>query len=86
MWRNFFTLLLQDLLLLFVNKSDNFANKNEEFYNPTIKKVLVTINGILHQLFAAGIQARDIYSELKKYFWKKNSDVTWDEFLTTKYG
>ena len=29
-----------------------FANKNEEFYNPSIKKVLVTINGISHQLFA----------------------------------
>ena len=39
-----------------------------------------------HKPFAAGLQARDIYPELKKYFYKKNSDVTWEEFLTTKFG
>ena len=59
---------LQRLLLLFLDKRDDFANKNEEFYNPSIKKILTTITGIPHQLFAAGLQARDIYLELKKYF------------------
>ena len=39
-----------------------------------------------HQLFAAGLQARDIYPELKKDFYKENSNVTWEEFLTTKFG
>ena len=39
-----------------------------------------------HQLFAAGLQARDIYPELKKYFYKENSSVTWEDFLTTKFG
>ena len=39
-----------------------------------------------HQLFAAGLQARDIYPELEKYFYKENSDVTLEEFLTTKFG
>ena len=77
---------LQGLLLLFLDKRDDFANKNEEFYNPSIKKILVTINGMPHQLFAAGLQARDIYPELKKYFYKENSNVTWEEFLTTKFG
>ena len=28
----------QGLLLLFFDKRDDFANKNEEFYNPSIKK------------------------------------------------
>ena len=68
---------LQGLLLLFLDKRMDFANNNEEFYNPSIKKILVTINGMPHQLFAAGLQARDIYPELKKYFYKENSDVTW---------
>ena len=77
---------LQGLLLLFLDKRDDFANKNEEFYNPSIKKILVTINGMPHQLFAAGLQARDIYPELKKYFYKENPNVTWEEFLTTKFG
>ena len=29
---------LQGLLLLFLDKHDDFAKKNEEFYNPSIKK------------------------------------------------
>ena len=64
---------LQGLLLLFLDKRDDFANKNEEFYNPSIKKILVTINGMPHQLFAAVLQARHIYPELKKYFYKSVS-------------
>ena len=59
---------LQGLLLLFLDKSGDFANKNEEFYNPSIKKILLTINGMPHQLFAAGLQAREIYPELGKDF------------------
>ena len=39
-----------------------------------------------HQLFAAGLQARDIYPDPRKYFYKQKSDVTWEEFLTTKFG
>ena len=77
---------LQDVLLLFLDKRDDFANKNEEFYNTSIKTISTTINGMPHQLFAAGLQARDIYPELKKYFYKENSNVTWEEFLTTKFG
>ena len=76
---------MQGLLLLFIDKRDHLANKNEEFYNPNIKKVLVTINGMPHQLFAAGLQARGIYPELKKYFYEEHSDVTWEEFLTIKF-
>ena len=77
---------LQGLLLLFLDKSDDFANKNEECYNPSIKKILTTINGMPYQLFAAGLQAGDIYPELKKYFYKEHYNVTWEEFLTTKFG
>ena len=39
-----------------------------------------------HQLFVAGLPARDIYPELKKYFYKEHSNLTWEEFLTTKFG
>ena len=59
---------LQGLLLLFLDKHDDFANKNEEFYNPSIKKILVAINGMPHQLHTGGLGARDIYPELKKIF------------------
>ena len=74
---------LQGLLLLFLDRRDDFANKNEEFYNPSINKISVMINGTSLQLYRHGLQARDIYPELKKYFYKENSDVTWEGFLTT---
>ena len=77
---------LQGLLLLFLDKRDDFANKNEEFYNPSIKKILTTINGMPHQLFVAGLQVRVVYPELRKYFYREHSNVTWKEFLTTKFG
>ena len=49
-------------------------------------QLIFTINGMLHQLFAAGLQVRDIYPGLKKYFYKVHSNVTWEEFLTTIFG
>ena len=73
---------LRGLLLLFLDKRDDFTNNNEEFYNPSIKKLLVTINGMPHQFFAAELQAREIYPELKQYFYEKNSDVTWEDFFS----
>ena len=39
-----------------------------------------------HKLFATGLQAREIYQELKKYFYKENSDVTCKDFLKTKFA
>ena len=38
-----------------------------------------------HQLYAGGLQARDSYPELRKYFYKEHSDMTWEEFLATKF-
>ena len=48
------------LTVTICDKSDDFANKNEEFHNPSIKKNVTTINGMPHQLFAAGLLAWDI--------------------------
>ena len=38
-----------------------------------------------HQLFVAELQARDIYPEIKKYFYWEYSNVTQEEFLTTEF-
>ena len=54
---------LQGLRLLFLDKCDDFASKNKEFYNPTTKNVRALINGML---LAAGIQTKDIIPEPKK--------------------
>ena len=69
-----------------LDKRDDFANKNEELYYPSIKKVLITVNCMPHQLFAARLQAREIYQELNKYFYRENCDVECKDFLTTKFG
>ena len=39
-----------------------------------------------HQLFAASLQPRHLYHALKKDFYQEHSNVTWEEFLTTKFG
>ena len=62
---------LQVLLVLFLENRDDFANKNEEFYNPSINKISVMTNGISLQFYKAGLQATDIYPELRKKFIKK---------------
>ena len=53
-----------------------------------MKKFIVqaSSNGMTHQFFAAWLKAMDIYPELKKYFYQENSNVTWEDFLTTKFG
>ena len=76
---------LQGSLLLFFDKCDDFVNKNEKFYNPRITKILTMINGMPHELFAAGLQARDIYPEIKKYFYREHSNVTWENFWQQKF-
>ena len=73
--------LLQGLLLLFIDKRDDFANKNEEFYNPSIRNILITINGCITNSLQL-----DYSLEIFTQSYKENSDVTLEEFLTTKFG
>ena len=49
---------LQTLILLFLDKRDDFAHKNEKNNNLSIKKDLTAINGMPHQLFEVSLQAR----------------------------
>ena len=39
-----------------------------------------------HQVLAANIRDRDIYPELKRYFYKEQSNVRWEDFQATKRG
>ena len=43
--------------------------------------LLITINYMLHQLSAAGLQIKDIYLE---QFYSEHSNVTWEEFFNGK--
>ena len=77
---------LQGVLLLFKDTQTDFAYKNEEFYNPTFTKILVTIDGDTHQIYKGGLLPKDIYSEVKRYFHHQHSDVDFEQFLTTKFA
>ena len=74
------------LTVTIFDKRDEVTNKNEDFHNSTLQNVLTTINGMPHQLFAADLKARDKVPELKKCFYKKQANVAWEDFLTTKFG
>ena len=59
--------------------------KMKSFTIQALKKALITINGVPHELFAAGLKARGICLELSKHSYKENSDMTWEQFLTTNF-
>ena len=77
---------LQGVLLLFKDTQTDFAYKNEEFYNPTFKKILITIDDNPYQVYKGGVLPKDIYTEVKRYFHQKHSDVNFEQFLTTKFA
>ena len=59
---------LGELLLLFINKRDDFGNKNEELYNPSIKKILTAINEMPHQPFCSWPAGHEHLPRVKKVF------------------
>ena len=59
---------LQGLLLIFLDKLDDFANKNKKFYNPSIKKILVTINGMPEAALCGWITGMENLSRAEKIF------------------
>ena len=59
---------LQGLLLLFPDKSDDFANKSEEFYNLRVKKILTTINEMPLSTFCSWLTGQRYLPRAKKYF------------------
>ena len=65
---------LQGILLFFLEDRNDFDNKVENFYNPTIKKVNITIDGDPHQISKVSILPRNMYPEICKKFYQENSN------------
>ena len=76
------------MLLLLLEDQTDFVYKVEKFYNPTIKKVNVTIDGTPNKIFKESILPRNMYPEegICKRFYQNDSDVSLEEYFTTKYG
>ena len=61
---------LKGVLLIFTKKisSTKFSSDTEEFFNPTIIKVEVTVEGVPNELYAQNMEYRHQYDEVLKLF------------------
>ena len=61
---------LKDVLLIFTKEGSatKLNRHNEEFYNPKITKVEVTVEGSPNELYAQNMEYRHQYDEIMKHF------------------
>ena len=61
---------LKGVLLIFTQErsATKFARDTEEFYNPKIMKVEVTVEGVPNELYAQNMEYRQQYDEIVKHF------------------
>ena len=59
---------LKGILLLFINPYAAGARNTENFFNPDITKVKVTVNGVPNRVYNEGISGSDMWQELTRYF------------------
>ena len=61
---------LKGVLLIFTQERSaiKFARDTEEFYNPKITKVEVTVEGVPNELYAQNMEYRHQYDEIVKHF------------------
>ena len=61
---------LKGVLLIFTQErsATKFARDTEEFYNPKIRKVEVTEEGVPNELYAQNMEYRHQYDEIIKHF------------------
>ena len=61
---------LKGVLLIFTQEKSatKFARDTEEFYNPKITKVEVTMEGVPNELYAQNMEYRHQYDEITKLF------------------
>ena len=61
---------LKGVLLIFTQErsTTKFARDTEEFYNPKIMKVEVTVEGVPNELYAQNMEYRHQYDEIVKHF------------------
>ena len=92
---------LKGVLLMFTQErsATKFARDTEEFYNPKIMKVEVTVEGVPNELYAQNMEYRHQYDEIVKHFaesWLKEAgaiqkdlqlhNVNISSYYTDKYA
>ena len=61
---------LKGVLLIFMKErsATKFSPDTEEFFNPKITKLEVTVEGVPNELYAQNMEYRDQYDEILKHF------------------
>ena len=81
---------MKGILLLFVEPYPAGTRDSEKYIFPDLKKISVTINGSPNMLYNNGIESRDIWSEVSRFFMKekyKPQHMTLEKFYTkNKFG
>ena len=79
---------IKGVLLLFVKRDDIGTRESENFHNPEIKDVEITIEGISSQLYNNGLRMLDQWHEAKKFFMTNSIKNDEDCFMTIEkyYG
>ena len=81
---------MKGILLLFVEPYAGGTRDSEKYIFPDLKKISVTINDSPNMLYNNGIESRDIWSEVSRFFMKekyKPQHMTWEKFHTGyKFG
>ena len=70
---------LKGVLLIFTKErsATKFARDTEEFYNPKITKVEVTVEGVLNELYAQNMEYRHQYDEIVKTLCRRSVKRSW---------
>ena len=66
---------LKAVLLLFIKPYGAGQRESEKFFNPDITKVRVSMNGSPNKIYNFGLERRDAWEEMQRYFMEKNGDV-----------
>ena len=79
---------LKGILLLFINPFVSGAKDTEQFFNPDITNVKVTVNGVPNRVYNEGISGSDMWQELTRYFKpQERLNMTLTKYLTdNKFG
>ena len=79
-------LSLKATLLLFIEPYVGGARDSEEYFNPDITKVSVTVNGSPHKVYNNGIEGKDMWQEISRFFanQKGKSNMTLTKFTQIK--
>ena len=81
---------MKSILLLFVEPYVAGTRDSEKYIFPDLKKISVTINGSPNMLYNNGIESRDIWSEVSRFFMKekhKPQHMTLQKFYAkNKFG